>query len=171
MKGAREFDGTRNMRSVWSIAVQPYSGAHFATMPIELAQRCIKAGTSERGCCPRCGAPYTRIVERQSSWPARKAAGATAGNVGVSEDYQNGVHGGVKHHNLGGVSSTKGWQAGCECDAGAPAPCVVFDPFNGSGTTGKAALELGRRYVGVELNPAYIRLSQERRTVTMGMGW
>jgi DNA modification methylase len=92
----RSYD-TRNLRSVWSIATQPYSGAHFATMPPELARRCIKAGSK---------------------------AGDT-----------------------------------------------ILDPFSGSGTTGKVALELGRRYIGLELNPAYIELSQERQTVTMGMGW
>src|SRR5690606_32174359 len=37
--------GTRNARSVWTIATQPYSGAHFATFPPELAERCIKAGS------------------------------------------------------------------------------------------------------------------------------
>ena len=37
--------GTRNARNVWTIPTQPYSGAHFATMPPDLAERCIKAGT------------------------------------------------------------------------------------------------------------------------------
>src|SRR5690606_33458049 len=37
--------GTRNARSVWTIATQPYSGAHFAVFPPELAERCIKAGS------------------------------------------------------------------------------------------------------------------------------
>jgi len=36
---------TANARNVWTIATQPYSGAHFATMPPDLAGRCIKAGT------------------------------------------------------------------------------------------------------------------------------
>jgi DNA modification methylase len=36
---------TRNARSVWTIATQPYSGAHSATFPPELAERCIKAGS------------------------------------------------------------------------------------------------------------------------------
>lgn len=36
---------TRNARNVWTIATKPFSGAHFATMPPELAERCIKAGT------------------------------------------------------------------------------------------------------------------------------
>jgi DNA modification methylase len=36
---------TRNARNVWAIATRPYSGAHFATMPPDLAERCIKAGS------------------------------------------------------------------------------------------------------------------------------
>jgi DNA modification methylase len=36
---------TANARSVWTIATQPYSGAHFATMAPDLAERCIRAGT------------------------------------------------------------------------------------------------------------------------------
>jgi DNA modification methylase len=50
----------RNVRSVWEIATQPYPEAHFATYPEELVRRCILAGTSERGCCPECGAPWKR---------------------------------------------------------------------------------------------------------------
>jgi DNA modification methylase len=36
---------TRNRRTVWTIATQPFSGAHFATMPPDLAEICIKAGS------------------------------------------------------------------------------------------------------------------------------
>jgi DNA modification methylase len=36
---------TRRARSVWSISPSPYSNGHFATMPPDLAERCIKAGT------------------------------------------------------------------------------------------------------------------------------
>jgi DNA modification methylase len=43
------YDGTRNIRNVWTIATQPYSGAHFATMPPELAGICIKAGNRDGG--------------------------------------------------------------------------------------------------------------------------
>lgn len=39
----------RNARNVWSIASQPYRGAHFATMPRDLAERCIKAGCPAGG--------------------------------------------------------------------------------------------------------------------------
>jgi DNA modification methylase len=39
-----EPNGTRNARSVWTIATQPFKQAHFATFPPDLAERCIKAG-------------------------------------------------------------------------------------------------------------------------------
>jgi DNA modification methylase len=39
---------------------------------------------------------------------------------------------------------------------------VALDPFNGSGTTGAVAIEHGRRYVGIELNPEYVTLSRAR---------
>jgi len=46
--------------------------------------------------------------------------------------------------------------------AGCPAGGVVLDPFMGSGTTAKVAIELGRNYVGCELNPEYIKLINKR---------
>ena len=39
---------------------------------------------------------------------------------------------------------------------------VVLDPFSGSGTTGAAARQLSRKYVGIDLNPAYHDLAKER---------
>ena len=39
---------------------------------------------------------------------------------------------------------------------------TVLDPFNGSGTTGAVAIKHGRRYVGIELNPDYIELTNKR---------
>lgn len=41
----RAFTETRNARTVWEIATQPYSEAHFATFPEELARRCVLAGS------------------------------------------------------------------------------------------------------------------------------
>lgn len=39
---------------------------------------------------------------------------------------------------------------------------IVLDPFNGSGTTGQVAIERGRQYIGIELNPEYIELTRGR---------
>lgn len=43
-----------------------------------------------------------------------------------------------------------------------PANGVVLDPFMGSGSTGVAALELGRRFVGIEINEKYYYVAQQR---------
>ena len=46
--------------------------------------------------------------------------------------------------------------------AGCPAGGVVLDPFCGSGTTGIVALRLGRRFIGIELNPEYVEMARRR---------
>ena len=46
--------------------------------------------------------------------------------------------------------------------AGCPPGGVVLDPFFGSGTTGLAAKQNGRRYIGIEINAEYCRLARER---------
>lgn len=39
---------------------------------------------------------------------------------------------------------------------------IILDPFFGSGTTGRVAESLGRRYLGIELNPEYIEICERR---------
>lgn len=78
----------RNARSVWFIETTPYKGAHFATMPEKLAERCILAG------CPEGG--------------------------------------------------------------------TVLDPFAGSGTVGVVATRHNRNFIGIELNPKYVRMAYRR---------
>ena len=80
----------RNRRTVWEIPTQPYSEAHFATVPEALVVPCVVAGSREGD--------------------------------------------------------------------------TVLDPFAGSGTTGKVAVELGREFIGCELNPAYADLAATRIT-------
>lgn len=50
--------------------------------------------------------------------------------------------------------------------AGCPEGGVVLDPFNGAATTGVAAIGLGRDYIGLELNPEYVQLSNRRLSNT-----
>lgn len=97
-KGERVFgaDGMANKRSVWSVPVKPYTGAHFAVFPSELIEPCILAG--------------------------------------------------------------------------APVGGIVLDPFMGSGTTAQVSQDLGRQYIGCELNPAYEKL-QKKRTAQTSLGF
>lgn len=46
--------------------------------------------------------------------------------------------------------------------AGCPVDGIVLDPFMGSGTTGVVALRFNRHFLGIELNPEYIKLARER---------
>lgn len=39
---------------------------------------------------------------------------------------------------------------------------IVLDPFSGSGTTAEMARQLGRRFIGIEVNPEYVEISRKR---------
>jgi DNA modification methylase len=53
--------------------------------------------------------------------------------------------------------------------AGSPEGGVVLDPFSGAATTGIAAVKNGRSYVGIELNPEYVEISQSRFERELGL--
>jgi site-specific DNA-methyltransferase (cytosine-N4-specific) len=53
--------------------------------------------------------------------------------------------------------------------AGSKPGDTALDPFAGSGTTGKVALELGRRAILIELNPKYVQMIEDRTRTTIGM--
>jgi DNA modification methylase len=66
--GSVPWEGSsRNKRSVWTIATQPFSEAHFATMAPELAETCIRAGCPDGGVVldPFGGAGTTGLVADQ----------------------------------------------------------------------------------------------------------
>lgn len=46
--------------------------------------------------------------------------------------------------------------------AGSRPDDLILDPFCGSGTTGVVACQLGRRFLGIELNPAYVEMAERR---------
>ena len=154
----------RNARNVWTIATQPYSGAHFATMPPDLAERCIKAGTSEKGCCPHCGAPWERVTEKapvEQTGITPKQAQYRAQGLASSKS----TIGRTKAWSADeGRVETLGWQQTCHCPEHTAAPCTVLDPFGGAGTTGLVADRMNRNAVLIELNTEYRTLAQKRIT-------
>ena len=111
------YTGKRNKRSVWWMATQPFSEAHFATFPAELAETCIKAGTSERGCCSACGAPWVRVTERTdqgydgSVYGERAVAASGGAKTGGTARSTLGSSNGK----LTGVRKTNGWRSSCSC--------------------------------------------------------
>jgi DNA modification methylase len=152
---------TRNKRSVWEVATYPYPGAHFATFPPALIEPCILAGTSAKGCCAKCGAPWVRETERQDTGRKQKMAdGWDTGDGGHGTIHRNG-----REHGESGkpvmASVTLGWSPSCACDA-AMVPCTVLDPFAGAGTTGLVADRLQRDAILIELNPGYAAMAQRR---------
>ena len=46
--------------------------------------------------------------------------------------------------------------------AGSKVGGVILDPFFGSGTTGRVATKYNREYIGIELNPEYVEISNKR---------
>lgn len=149
----RPVTGTRNKRDVWTIIPKAYKGAHFAVFPPEIPELCIKAGTSERGCCVTCGKPWKRMVEKTVIRRDRP-------NEHVKYDGNN-TNGQPDQTRAGVDVKTLGFRPSCGCGTDTE-PCVVLDPFVGSGTTMAVARSLGRRSIGCELNPEYVKLIAER---------
>ena len=72
-----------------------------------------------------------------------------------------------KHHQLGHLAVMGSLRADCRCRANWQ-PGVVLDPFMGSGTTAIVAEALRRDWVGIELNPAFVRIAEERIAAARG---
>jgi DNA modification methylase len=53
--------------------------------------------------------------------------------------------------------------------AGSDANDVVLDPFSGSGTVAKIAKKLNRQFVGIDLNPEYVKLSEKKTRCLSGL--
>lgn len=163
------YKADRNLRDVWSIPSEPFPGAHFATFPTRLVEPCIKAGTSERGCCPACGAPWVREVERERTF---ESGSGRAGNMPVGKHGANLQGGGETLDIRRGPTlhtRTTGWSPSCDCDViDEPVPCTVLDPFGGSGTTALVANRLQRDGLLCELNPEYAAMAAARIRESVG---
>ena len=150
-------DGGRNMRSVWTITPTPLKYAHFATFPPALVERCVKAGTSEKGCCPHCGKCWERVtsgIREETGHGGRSHVGnrdSSRGDCGVGVMMRT-------------VNTTLGFRQSCSCLPASPRPCVVYDPFGGAGTVPLVASNLGRHGIMTELSAKYIRMARRRIT-------
>lgn len=156
--------GIHNRRSVWVINKQPFRGLHFATFPPALVEPCIRAGTSEYGCCPECGAPWERVLETVAivgGGRSQKRADTPGAIVSPTSVFRTGKI---------SLKKTVGWRPTCTCGIEETVPCTVLDPFGGSGTTTIVAELLGRNSVYIDINPEYVEMAKQRlETLKKGM--
>jgi len=149
----------RNRRTVWEIATQPYSEAHFATFPEKLVEPCILAGCPE-AVCTACGAGWVREVEEQrpSSYVGRDVNWTTsAGRMRMVDKFNT-------------TKITTGFAPTCTC-AAPTTPGTVLDPFCGSGTTVAVARRLGRHGIGLDISAEYLEMARKRGRVTQGINF
>jgi site-specific DNA-methyltransferase (cytosine-N4-specific) len=219
---SRPGPGGANLRNYWLLGPEPLREQHYAAFPTEIPKRCILAGTSERGACPACGAPWARVVAvkgpdgRVGLTTGRHAKDADGRPVIGDNRHARGddpwhASGSLARAPLHGFSerTTHGWQPGCACKADTcpecghpasdhragsgcndegewdgygwtgcpcdresvvltPVPCVVLDPFSGSGTTALVANRLGRDAIGIDLNSEYCEMSRQRIAADAG---
>lgn len=165
----RELVEQRNKRSVWRIPTEPYKGDHKATFPRALVLPCLLAGTSAAGCCKTCGAPRKRnvVVDGPSFRDLTKGRDRSEYSKATLRGSPHSFAVRGSHVHIHRVRKTVGWEPTCEC-AAPTVPCVVLDPFGGSGTVGCVAAVHGRDYILIELNPdsaeeARLRIRSERR--------
>jgi DNA modification methylase len=163
--------GGRNLWNYWSIGPEPFSGAHFAVFPSELPRRCISLGTSERGVCPECFAPWERVIDKSVAFESGsgKAGNQPKGKYNRTEQAESGEY----DIRMGPVisSNTTGWRPTCDHDH-EPIPATILDPFVGSGTTLQVARQLGRRGIGLDLSYDYLHdQARERLGLTAWDAW
>lgn len=151
----------RNLRTVWCVKVEPSRHAHTAPMPKGLIRPAIQLGTSAMGVCKDCGAPYVRMVAEGDTLATEVYTGESTKDY-AAQQAQNASD--VKRRVLQGQKERKtiGWKKSCACATDIIVPATVLDPFFGSGTTGIVAAELGRRFVGTEINPFFANICRER---------
>jgi len=158
-KGVREYNPLRkNPGDIWQIPTQPFPEAHFATFPERLIEPMIKAGCPQ-WVCKKCGKARERITEDRKHIIATNVGCNKArdvyekGRKGESESWALKTRWRTEHYTLGWTD--------CGCNAGWEAG-IVLDPFMGAGTIAVVARKLGRNYIGIELNPKYIKIAERR---------
>ena len=149
---------TKNKRDVWVVPTTGYKGAHFAVYSPKLITPCILTGTSEFGCCADCGRPYERVVSKTGAAVEHGGTKGTPPGQGPQSDQRNGLPGsGSTLDTSVPGRETIGWRKACDCWTDEVKPCVVLDPFCGSGTTVATSIRYGRHGVSIDLSEVYLR--------------
>ena len=158
----------KNPGDVFEVTTKPFPDAHFAVYPPELCEKPLKA-TCPPKVCAECGSPYEREVERKR--PTEDDIPRTDSGY-VDKDESTTMR---RQNPQSRMSDTefrewkrnnpdefKGWTPTCDCDTDATEAGIALDPFAGAGTTLLKAKELGRQFVGIELNAKYADMARAR---------
>jgi len=132
--------------------------SHFAAFPQDLVEPFIRVATSDRGVCSTCGSQWVPVVEKS---PAYQAIVDSAHNTEWYSNKDRDIKNGKTNSAMPEIKVLDYWPT-CSCAAGASAPCVVLDPFCGTGTTMLAARKLGRRSIGIDLSGPYLDIAVRR---------
>jgi len=139
--------------NVWQVNTKPLKLLHCAAYPTTLIEDLIKVGCPQ-WVCKKCNKPRERIIkikylkkrENKRNKKPREELGKVMQEVPTK---------GWLTEKL-----TVGW-TDCGCNYGWKSG-IVLDPFMGSGTTAVVAQSLGRNWIGIELNPEYIKMAYKR---------
>jgi DNA modification methylase len=153
--------GMRNLRNVWQFSTQAaptfyeQDGTrleHFAAFPEKLPELCLKASMSEWGYCPRCGAPWARVIKHSNMVIDRSDHAEKSGiRIKISGTMVEPCE-----------TETLGWRPTCTCGITERVQGVALDPFCGTGTTLVVAKRLGHIGIGIDLSEKYVRMSERR---------
>jgi DNA methylase len=130
----------------------------------------LKAGCPEM-ICKKCGTARKKIYEGRSNQAFNiRVRDVQKGRIKAQEwraseeeqaKYQEKYYAKEERKEFKGYTD-------CGCSAGWTSG-IVLDPFMGSGTTAVVAETLGRRWIGIELNPKYITIARRRLTQTQNV--
>lgn len=129
--------------------------------PEELVENCIKPGCSKE-VCSKCGRPkmysYKMIKRNFDDLPdkEKKKWYKVEQMKDITEEFKI-----IMKTKLLKKKEFQGWNPTCKCNEPF-VPGIVMDIFAGSGTSLIVARKLGYRYVGIEMQPKYIKIIENR---------
>jgi site-specific DNA-methyltransferase (adenine-specific) len=138
----------KNPGDVWSLPAANFSGAHFATFPPNLVERPLLATCPEL-ICDTCGEPFRRLARVRREQTGRTRRPRREQRV-------------LRYsHTYRAIRERGPLLPGCKCGTSV-SPGIVLDPFFGAGTVAVVAEKHGRDWIGIEINPRYARIAEER---------
>lgn len=145
---------------LWKLVSASYPGSHYATFPLTLPERMIRAMCPIR-VCKVCGKPSERILAPSDTYAEHLGESMLGEHHNEIGRHRNGKRreDGISNKHIVADYVTLGWT---ECGHDDWRTGMVLDPFVGSGTTLEAALNVGRHAIGMDLDRRNLELAKER---------